>query len=140
MDFSVLIVLAAALGFGLGVLCQRFVFSDGSEKLKLSNQLKALKKEHHDYQMKVSDHLQQTTRMINNIQTHYDDLQSHLFSAAQEFNKNDSRQNLLQPHSHYVSYGDHERDHENDETPPALYPNEFFKAKHGEHESPKDYV
>ena len=139
MDFTVWVVLAAVISFIVGILCQRFVFSDGLEKLKISNELKALRKEYHDYQIKVSDHLQQTTRMISNIQTHYDEVQSHLFSAAQEFNKHDGRQSLLQPHSHYVSYGNH-GDELEEEVAPALYPNEFFRDLHKEQETPKDYV
>lgn len=127
MDLVVWILLGVVVGFIIGILCQHFVFSDGTEQLKTSNQLKNLRKDYHEYQLKVSDHLKQTTSLISTIQTHYDEVQSHLFAAAQELNKSEARQNLFQPHSHYVSYGS---DHDNHDSNEAL----------GDHEKPpKDY-
>ncbi len=141
MDYTIWVVAAAVIAFIVGILCQRFIFSDGAEKLRMSNQLKDLRREYHEYQMKVSDHLQQTTRLISTIQTHYDEVQSHLLSAAQDLNRHEGRQNLLQPHSHYISYGDHE-DTEDDTNHQDHYSEDFLKTiKTPEgHHPPKDYV
>lgn len=149
MDYTVWTVVAAMIAFVAGILCQRFLFSDGTEKLKLSNQLKNLRREYHEYQTKVSDHLQHTSRLINTIQSHYDEVQSHLLSAAQDLNPNEARQSLLQPHSHYITYGDDAEEQEQEEGEiqedhPLQYPHpgEFFnKVKTQEGRMPpKDYV
>mgnify|MGYP000104807787 CR=1 FL=1 len=133
MDLVVWIILGVVIGFVIGILCQHFVFSDGTEQLKTSQQLKNLQKEYHEYQLKVSDHLKQTTSLISTIQTHYDEVQSHLFSAAQELNKSDARQNLFQPHSHYVTYGpDHDLDDHDHHNP--------MDPHHENQKPPKDYA
>ena len=105
MDSSIYIVIAAVISFLIGIIAHRFLFSDGSERLRLSSELKALKKEYSQYKTQVADSLQHTTRLFNQLQAQQDEIQTHLTQTAQTLNHSfDGRQSLLQPHSHYVAY------------------------------------
>ena len=106
MPILVIVIIAAVVGFIIGLLAQRFVFSTESGDQKTAKELSALRKEYHDYQEQVSQHMQQTSGLISTIQAHYDEVQEHIFSAGQELNRAPTKQNVLQPNAHFVSYGE----------------------------------
>lgn len=128
MPIFLAVIIALVLGFVIGLVVQRIVSAGSVSDNKTAKELSTLRKEYHDYQEQVSQHMQQTSSLISTIQGHYDEVQEHIFSGGKELNRASTKQNVLQPNSHFVSYGADEVPKEDSEEPKT------------ENQPPKDYA
>lgn len=125
MEITVVTVIAFIVGLVIGFIVKSIIGSVSSSNT-CPSELNKVRKDYRDYQHQVSRHLKQTADMINTIQSQYGEVQSQIFTAAQELNKDDGKQNALQPHSHFVSYGDE--------------PAKIEEPKSSDKEPPRDYA
>lgn len=101
------IVIALIVGIIVGYVLKTAI-SQRASSGDCTSELGKTKSEYREYQAQVSRHLKQTADMINSIQSQYGEVQAQIFSAAQDLNRDDGKQNALQPNSHFVSYGEEE--------------------------------
>jgi len=137
MHIAAFIIIALIIGLVVGWALQRFWLSKATQDLGAKTELESTKAQFHDYQQEVARHLTKTAELLNEIESRYQAMQEHVYSAAQHLNVDSNKQSLLQPHSHYVSYG------EKNEKSSGKKPTKIPKTLQSEKTSgnpPKDYV
>lgn len=107
METTAFTIVAFIVGLVIGFVI-KLALDNRDAAAGSSHEINNLRKEYREYQAQVSRHLKQSADMINSIQNQYGEVQAHIFSAAQELNREDNKQNALQPNSHFVSYGESE--------------------------------
>ena len=123
-------LLGALAGLIVGFLLHATIFSDSENERQTKRELVNLRREFHEYQQKVEAHFVQGTELMADLQSRAERVQSHIFAGAKQFNRDGSRQSLLQPSTNHVEYGLH-----------AVEENSFLTNKNGtEVVPPRDYA
>ena len=76
-------LVAVIAGLVVGVIVNQRRGSSGKVQRQLENQLSDLQKQQKNYQNEVTEHFQQTARLLDQLSNSYRDVHNHLASGAQ---------------------------------------------------------
>lgn len=106
MEVILVFVVALLVGVIVGFIVRGVFFKATDAERKARTELKLVKAEFAEYQSQVTQHIGKTAEMITNVQDGCQTVQEHIFSAAQNLNRDESRQSILQPSTAYIDRGD----------------------------------
>ena len=105
MSADILMVVVLVIGVGIGMAVYHFFFRLSHQEKILKEQLHHTQKAFKEYQLKVSNHLNQSAGLMNALATNFDELHDHILQASVNLNLDEHKQSILQPdpHAAYVS-------------------------------------
>jgi uncharacterized membrane-anchored protein YhcB (DUF1043 family) len=104
MGTSILMVITFIIGVGVGFAVYHAFFRLSPQEKQLDQQLQEARHEFKEYQLRVSNSLNRTAELINNMATGFDQLHDHILQDSVSLNLDSHKQSILQPdpHAHHV--------------------------------------
>ena len=93
------------LGVGIGFCINYFFMQKTDAESKLQNKLDRLKLDHKNYQIQVNEHLRVTSDLLDNYKKQHENLETHLFSAKQNFVNSSLLDSVSAAEVEYLSEG-----------------------------------
>lgn len=135
MATSVLMIITFIIGVGVGFGVYHAFFRLSPQEKVLEQELKETRHEFKEYQLNVSNNLNQTAELINNMANTFDRLHDHVLQASVNLNLDSHKQSILQPdpHAYHPIL-------EDDEHVTEFHPTHVQPVKAKTPQPPKDYV
>lgn len=135
MGTSILMIITFIIGVGVGFGVYHAFFRLSPQEKTLEHELSETRHEFKEYQLNVSNSLNQTAELINNMANNFDQLHDHILQASVNLNLDSHKQSILQPALHAHPY--HSDD---DEQVTEFHPAQAAPLKVKTPMPPKDYV
>lgn len=134
MGTSILMVITFIVGIGVGFGVYHAFFRLSPQEKQLEQHLNETRHEFREYQLNVSNSLNQTAELINNMANSFDKLHDHVLQASVNLNLDSHKQSILQPalHAHPADI--------DDEQVTEFHPTHVRPTKAKAPQPPKDYV
>lgn len=100
MATSILMIITFIVGVGVGFGVYHAFFRLSAQEKNLEDQLGETRHEFKEYQLNVSNSLNQTAELINAMAANFDALHDQVLQAAVNLNLDSHKQSLLQPDPH----------------------------------------